>query len=126
LAAAGNAVPATLSTIPRLSPADVQVTRDFSFDGMSRINGQKFEMDRVDFSVPLGQTELWRFQTNGNAPHPVHVHGASFQVFSRTGGRGALFPWEASSERTPSRGWPGRRRSQCECTPGERVASCSA
>jgi FtsP/CotA-like multicopper oxidase with cupredoxin domain len=53
--------------------------------------------DRIDFQVPFGQTELWRFTTNGNAPHPVHIHGASFQVQSRRGGRGTLFPWE--------RGW---------------------
>ena len=25
----------------------------------------------------------------------MHVHGASFQVLSRTGGRGRLFPWES-------------------------------
>ncbi len=90
----GGSIPTTLPTISKLSLADVQVTRDFSFDGMSRINGQVYEMSRVDFSVPFGQTELWRFDTNGNAPHPVHVHGASFQVFSRNGGRATLFPWE--------------------------------
>ncbi len=70
-------------------------TRDFSFDGMSRINGRTYDLDRIDFTVPFGKTELWRFTTAGNAPHPVHVHGASFQVVSRTGGRGRLFPWEA-------------------------------
>ena len=82
-----------LSTITRLS--DPLATRNFSFDGMSRINGKTYEVDRIDFTVPFGQTELWRFSTAGNAPHPVHVHGASFQVLSRTGGRGRLFPWEA-------------------------------
>lgn len=93
----GGAIPSTLSTITPLSSADVRATREFSFDGMSRINGQTYELTRIDFTVPFGQTELWRFTTNGNAPHPVHVHGASFQVLSRTGGRGAVFPWE--------RGW---------------------
>ncbi len=84
-----------LSTItPLSSPV---TTRNFSFDGMSRINGQEYALNRIDFRVPFGQTELWRFTTNGNAPHPVHVHGASFQVQSRTGGRGVVFPWE--------RGW---------------------
>lgn len=68
--------------------------RDFSFDGMSKINGQLYDMHRVDFQVPWGDTELWRFTTNGNAPHPVHVHGAYFQVVSRSGGRGQLYPWE--------------------------------
>jgi len=69
-------------------------TRVFSFDGMSKINGLEYDMNRIDFQVPLHQTEMWTFTTNGNAPHPVHVHGTSFQVVSRTGGRGQLFPWE--------------------------------
>jgi FtsP/CotA-like multicopper oxidase with cupredoxin domain len=51
-------------------------------------------MNRIDFQVPFGQTEKWTFKTNGNGPHPVHIHGASFQVISRTGGRGQVFPWE--------------------------------
>ncbi len=85
--------PAVLSTIPSLSGPS-EPTRTFTFDGMSRINGQEYDMNRIDFTVPFGVTERWRFKTGGNAPHPVHVHGASFQVVSRTGGRGRLFPWE--------------------------------
>lgn len=92
---AGDIPAGQLSTIVPL-PAPV-LTREFSFDGMSRINGREYSLTRVDFQVPLGQTELWRFETGGNAPHPVHVHGASFQVQSRSGGRGMVFPWE--------RGW---------------------
>lgn len=85
-------IPTALSTITPLSSPVRE--RDFSFDGMSRINGKTYDLDRIDFTVPFGETELWRFDTAGNAPHPVHVHGASFQVVSRTGGRGRLFPWE--------------------------------
>ncbi len=82
-----------LSTITLLStPA---LTRYFSFDGMSKINGKEYDLNRIDFTVPYGQTERWVFTTSGNGPHPVHVHGASFQVQSRTGGRGKLFPWES-------------------------------
>ncbi len=91
----GATIPTTLSTISKLS-SPVR-TRLFSFDGMSKINGKLYDLNRVDFQVPFGQTERWRFITNGNAPHPVHVHGASFQVQSRTGGRNQVFPWE--------RGW---------------------
>jgi len=88
-------IPSTLSTItPLTGPVR---TRTFSFDGMSKINGLEYDMNRIDFQVPFGDVERWRFRTNGNAPHPVHVHGASFKVVSRTGGRGQLFPWE--------RGW---------------------
>ncbi len=91
----GSVPTLTLPTISKLS--NPGTTRTFSFDGMSKINGKLFDMNRIDFQVPFGQTERWRFITNGNAPHPVHVHGASFQVQSRTGGRGTVYPWE--------RGW---------------------
>ncbi len=89
----GGSIPTgTLSTIPKLS--NPRGIREFSFEGMSHINGQVYDLDRIDFQVPFGQTELWRFTTGRNAPHPVHVHGASFQVQSRSGGRGVIFPWE--------------------------------
>jgi FtsP/CotA-like multicopper oxidase with cupredoxin domain len=86
-------VPTALSTITPLS-SPVR-TRTFSFDGMSKINGREYDMNRVDFQVPFGDVELWRFTTSGNAPHPVHVHGVPFQVVSRTGGRNRLYPWES-------------------------------
>jgi FtsP/CotA-like multicopper oxidase with cupredoxin domain len=96
VASGSGSVPTlSLPTITKLS--NPVTTRTFSFDGMSKINGKVFDLNRIDFQVPFGQTERWRFITNGNAPHPVHVHGASFQVQSRTGGRGQVFPWE--------RGW---------------------
>jgi FtsP/CotA-like multicopper oxidase with cupredoxin domain len=86
-------IPTTLSTISPL--ANPVLAREFSFDGMSKINGLEYDVNRIDFQVPFGQTERWRFTTSGNAPHPVHVHGASFQVISRTRGRNRLFAWEA-------------------------------
>lgn len=90
----GGNVPAVLSTIETLLGPRTP-TRTFSFDGMSKINGKVYDMNRIDFQVPFGQVERWRFTAKGNAPHPVHVHGASFQVQSRSGGRGTLFPWES-------------------------------
>lgn len=92
-AADSGVLPVTNSSITALS--NPVTTRVFSFDGMSKINGKVYDMNRIDWTVPFGVTEKWRFTTNGNAPHPVHVHGASFQVVSRTGGRNQLFPWEA-------------------------------
>ncbi|MGH3647237.1 MAG: multicopper oxidase family protein [Micromonosporaceae bacterium] len=86
-------IPSTLSSITPLS--NPVRTRTFSFDGMGRINGVPYDMSRIDFQVPFGEVERWTFLTSGNAPHPVHVHGASFQVESRTGGRGRLLPWES-------------------------------
>jgi FtsP/CotA-like multicopper oxidase with cupredoxin domain len=91
----GPSIPTgSLSTItPLAGPATP--TRTFSFDGMTRINGLVYDINRTDFTVAQGQVERWRFRTNGNAPHPVHIHGASFQIKTRTGGRGTVFPWES-------------------------------
>ena len=72
-------------------------TRRFTFDGMTRINGTVYDIN-VDHAIgerlEFATTERWTFVTNGNGPHPVHVHGAAFQVQSRTGGRGRVFEWE--------------------------------
>jgi len=89
-------IPTALSSITSLNGPSA-VTRLFSFDGMSKINGLEYDMERIDFQVPFDTVERWRFKTSGNAPHPVHVHGASFQVVSRSGGRGRVYSWE--------RGW---------------------
>jgi blue copper oxidase len=86
--------PTHLSSITPLTGPAVP-TRTFTFDGMSRINGLQYDHHRIDFTVPFGVTERWRFRTGGNAPHPVHVHGTSFQVVSRSGGRNRLYPWES-------------------------------
>jgi hypothetical protein len=36
----------------------------------------------------------WFTEINTSGARPVHVHGAAFQVVSRTGGRAKLFPLE--------------------------------
>ena len=61
------------------------------------INGQPFDMERVDERVPFGATEVWRFVNEAPFPHPVHIHATRFRVLERHGGRAEVFPWE--------RGW---------------------
>jgi FtsP/CotA-like multicopper oxidase with cupredoxin domain len=51
-------------------------------------------MNRIDFEIPLGDSEVWAFRNPSALPHPVHVHAGQFRVLSRTGGRGRVFPWE--------------------------------
>ena len=95
VAGAGTLPSGSLSSIPALGSPVRQ--RAFTFDGMTRINGKVYDMNAIEFSVPFGDVERWRFITNGNGPHPVHVHGVHFQVQSRSGGRGTTYAWE--------RGW---------------------
>jgi FtsP/CotA-like multicopper oxidase with cupredoxin domain len=89
-----------LPAIGRLDPATAVQTREFRFDSRQMrhfINGKEWEMERVDARVAFGTTEIWRFVNDSNFPHPVHIHEVQFQVLSRRGGRGEVFPWE--------RGW---------------------
>jgi blue copper oxidase len=95
VAGAGTLPSGSPSTITALS--NPSTTRRFTFDGMTRLNGKVYDISAIEFSVPFDVTERWSFVTNGNGPHPVHVHGVVFQVQSRTGGRGRVYEWE--------RGW---------------------
>lgn len=85
---------------PAIVPPDrgrASRTREFRFMSammQHTINGREFAMDRIDERVPFGATEIWRFINESQFPHPVHIHEVQFQVLSRTGGRGVVFPWE--------------------------------
>ena len=49
------------------------------------INGQEFDLNRVDITAPLGATEIWQVENVVSMDHPFHLHGFSFQVLDRDG-----------------------------------------
>ena len=62
--------------------------------GMSLgIGGQKWfsidhhymDLRRIDAAVKLGSTEIWQFENRSQMSHPMHYHGASFQIVSIDG-----------------------------------------
>ncbi|WP_247869205.1 multicopper oxidase domain-containing protein [Ahrensia sp. 13_GOM-1096m] len=58
-------------------------------DGMMSnmgINGQSFDMSRMDLSIKLGTVEKWIVSTSMLA-HPFHIHGVAFQVLSENSGK---------------------------------------
>lgn len=48
------------------------------------INGQPFDMERIDFTVPQGAVERW-IVTASMMMHPFHIHGVAFEVVSEGG-----------------------------------------
>jgi len=54
--------------------------------GMFGINGRPFDMERVDHTVRLGDTEIWEVSGEMMA-HPFHIHGVHFEILSRAGSR---------------------------------------
>jgi blue copper oxidase len=48
------------------------------------INGEPFDMQRVDVEAKLGTMEQWQVRSQMMA-HPFHVHGTQFQILSLNG-----------------------------------------
>ncbi len=59
--------------------------------GMMRINGQPFNMQRVDFRLKANTYEVWNVSNASPMEHPFHVHNTQFKVLSRNGKAPHLF-----------------------------------
>ena len=42
-------------------------------------------LDRIDFAVPVDQTELWQVSNKDIQPHNFHVHNAQFRIVAING-----------------------------------------
>ncbi|MDE2047366.1 MAG: multicopper oxidase domain-containing protein, partial [Betaproteobacteria bacterium] len=82
-----RALPAALpAPTPVVAPAGAR-TRGISLDGgMMRapftLNGQLFDMARIDFTAPAGAVEVWRFTNHTMMTHPMHVHGVRMSLLA--------------------------------------------
>ncbi len=87
----GGIVPQNLAAINYYDINDITGTRTFTLsqgmmgNGMHRINGLTYDMNRIDENIPFDKLEEWKFINNTNNFHPMHVHGVMFQVYSRNG-----------------------------------------
>lgn len=103
----GFTVPATLSSITPVSASSSSKTRNFvikgmqmsggmSMTGVHRINDKTYDKNRIDETIAANATETWVFDNSqGDEPHPMHLHGVHFRVLERSGGRGQLIASES-------------------------------
>jgi len=88
-------IPTTLTPIIRYQPEDAVNfgnPRTFALEnmGMWTINGRTFSLTgyEEDETVHLNDLEIWEFRNDmpGDVlqPHPMHLHGAQFQIIERT------------------------------------------
>jgi bilirubin oxidase len=78
------AIPATLRRIEALDPRKSKATRVLVLS-QGLINGRVMDMNRVDVSGRLGDTEIWELENVVGMDHPFHLHGFQFQVLDRNG-----------------------------------------
>lgn len=93
--AAGGAedgmVPARLGPSRALHETVARRTRLFNLEVsglLHPINGSLFDPERVDFTVPFGEYEIWEYVNSSDEFHPMHPHGALLQVLERHGAEG--------------------------------------
>lgn len=86
-------IPEILSAIEKLDEKLVTKIKTIELDGMGHmvtLNGRKFDINRTDDNVVLGDTEIWEISTNRammmqSTGHPFHIHGTQFQILDRDG-----------------------------------------
>ncbi len=100
-------VPASLSSASSIAASSSSKTRFFiinamqmsggmNMTGIHRINDKTYDKNRIDENVVANATEIWVFDNSqGDEPHPMHLHGVHFQVLERSGGRAKLIPSES-------------------------------
>jgi len=105
-------LPTSLSIVNSISPASSSKTRNFvinamqmssgmNMTGIHKINGKIYDENRIDETVAANTTEIWVFDNSqGDEPHPMHLHGVHFQVLERSGGRGQLIASEGGYKDT--------------------------
>ena len=100
-------LPSSLSSVNAISPSSSSKTRNFiinamqmsrgmNMTGIHRINDKTYDKNRIDENVSANATEIWVFDNSqGEEPHPIHLHGVHFQVLERNGGRAELIASES-------------------------------
>jgi blue copper oxidase len=79
-------LPAALSEIKPIRTEEAAERKiDLSMQAMRfLINGRSFRMAEIAFDVKRGAVEIWRISNPAlGMPHPMHLHGFSFQVLER-------------------------------------------
>jgi len=76
-------IPAHLAPAPQLRTTGATV-RSFQLQGRT-INGSSMDMSRIDQTVQLGTTEVWRISNTDGEYHSFHVHDVQFSVLRLDG-----------------------------------------
>ncbi|MDP3354622.1 MAG: multicopper oxidase domain-containing protein [Polaromonas sp.] len=79
-------LPATLSQVKPIATSSATQRKIELSMGQMRflINGYTFRMDEIAFEVKRGAVEIWSISNPTlGMPHPMHIHGFSFQVLER-------------------------------------------
>lgn len=87
-------VPTTLASFSLIPEASANITRNLTFtssgpmgdlNGPFVINGATFDMGTINYTVPLGNTEIWSLTNQTPISHPFHIHDVQFFILDING-----------------------------------------
>ncbi len=88
-------IPNTLAVVTPIDESEATVTRsltiqapDMMNDGITgpfQFNGQSFNMNVINQTVQLGDTEIWEIFNQSMVGHPFHIHDIQFYILDRDG-----------------------------------------
>lgn len=87
-------IPTTLASFTPLLEGTENITRNLTFtstgpmgdlNGPFVINGTTFDMDSVNYIVPLNNIEIWSFTNSTPIAHPFHIHDVQFFILDING-----------------------------------------
>jgi bilirubin oxidase len=88
-----TSIPATLVTVTPIPASQSNITRSIemtainmmAMDGPFFFNQQLFDMERIDYYIPIDNTEIWELTNSTMVAHPFHIHDVQFYVLDRDG-----------------------------------------
>ncbi len=89
-----TSVPLSLIINNPLAASSANVTRVLTFTsnggmmsvaGPFVINGTPFSMEKINYSIPLNNTEIWELRNQTLIAHPFHIHDVQFYLLDRNG-----------------------------------------
>ena len=88
-------IPETLADVVPIPEISADITRTLFFtpesmgpnqlNGNFLINGLHFDMDVINYSIPLNNIEIWKITNQSAIAHPFHIHDIQFFVLDRNG-----------------------------------------
>jgi len=87
-------IPSSLTTNTFYSAASAQLTRNLTISdsligagpGPTFIlNHKLFNINYIDYQVPLDNTEIWQITSTSTFSHPFHIHDIQFYILTRNG-----------------------------------------
>jgi len=87
-------IPTSLATFTPLLEADADITRTLTFtssgamgdlNGPFLINGAAFDMNTINYTIPLNNTEIWSLTNQTPIAHPFHIHDVQFFILDING-----------------------------------------